>query len=372
MTDFSFRHLEPIFFAGLFDDPILLVRIKPTGRMLMFDCGQIHHLAKRNFTRLDAVFISHAHMDHWMGIDSVIRHLIVADRTIDIFGPAGLGDRMEHKLAGYDWNLTEDYWCSFRVHEISDQSVRSWFFAGADGFNRREAGQRSRTDRLVYQTPHCRVLAEICDHDIPSIIYRIDEKPAFLIDRKRLSELGLTPGPWLAELKKHYFSTSSEPFDRAAPIDNSQPPANADVADPNALIAKIISRQKPRSLGYVSDISYCEDNLARILLFMPDLELLICECTYLAADRHRARAADHLCSSDLSQLLQQLEPGAVLPMHLSKSYRRCPERLYRELVPPARTRVIPVPEFMTSRPLRCDEVAGILRDQPAASCEEIT
>ncbi|MBE0596404.1 MAG: ribonuclease Z, partial [Desulfuromonadales bacterium] len=62
-----FKFLEPAFFSGLVDDPILLVQLRPLGRSLLFDCGQITHLAKRVLRSIDAVFVSHAHMDHFMG-----------------------------------------------------------------------------------------------------------------------------------------------------------------------------------------------------------------------------------------------------------------------------------------------------------------
>ena len=107
---FPFRNLEPTFFAGLFDDPLLLVRVRPAGSNLLFDCGQIHHLAKRVLTALDALFISHTHMDHWMGIDSIIRHRHASPKTIELFGPPGLADKLQHKLASYDWNLAESHW----------------------------------------------------------------------------------------------------------------------------------------------------------------------------------------------------------------------------------------------------------------------
>ena len=57
-----FRYLEPTFFAGLLDDPVLLVRVRPLGSNLLFDCGEIHHLAKRVLTAIEAIFISHTHM----------------------------------------------------------------------------------------------------------------------------------------------------------------------------------------------------------------------------------------------------------------------------------------------------------------------
>lgn len=56
----AFRYLEPTFFAGLFADPLLLVRVGPQGRNLLFDCNQLHHLAKRVLKGVEAIFISHA------------------------------------------------------------------------------------------------------------------------------------------------------------------------------------------------------------------------------------------------------------------------------------------------------------------------
>src|ERR1035437_3712865 len=69
-----FRYILPAFFGGLLDDPLLLLRIRPLKRALLFDCGQIAHLAKRAVKPIDAVFITHAHMDHIMGIPTLVRH----------------------------------------------------------------------------------------------------------------------------------------------------------------------------------------------------------------------------------------------------------------------------------------------------------
>lgn len=55
---FPFHNLVPTCFSGLLDDPLLLLRMRPNGHHLLFDCGQIHHLAKRTFTHLDTIFLS--------------------------------------------------------------------------------------------------------------------------------------------------------------------------------------------------------------------------------------------------------------------------------------------------------------------------
>jgi len=364
--EFPFRHLEPVFFSGLLDDPVLLIRIKPTGRCLMFDCGQIHHLAKRNFTHLDAVFISHAHMDHWMGIDNVIRHLIATNRTIELFGPAGLIGKMEHKLAGYDWNLVEDYWCSFRVHEIHPQQIKRALFSGAKGFQRQDLPPLLRSERLIYQTAQCRVYAEICQHDIASIIYRVSEKPAFRIDTERLQACGLTPGPWLSALKRYYFAPptaegATEPTAERISVAPTHPFAGK---DPRQLLRQLLIPMPAPALGYISDMEFSARNVETIRAFMGAVDLLFCECTYLAQDQERARRANHLCTQDVNKLLEYLQPQFFVPMHLSKSYRGNTGQLYAELSPPPATKLLKIPDLVTPKPLRMDELYWELAGKP--------
>ncbi len=109
-------------------------------------------------------------------------------------------------------------------------------------------------------------------------------------------------------------------------------------------------------MGYISDISFDQRNLNKLLPFMANLQLLISECTYLANHRQRARAADHLCTTDLSQLLKNLKPSYFLPMHLSKSYRKQPEKLYTELLAPPETTILSLPPFLTPQPLQTDAI----------------
>ena len=353
---FPFRNLVPTFFAGLIDDPLLLIRSRPDGRHLLFDCGQVHHLAKRTFTHLDAIFISHAHMDHWMGIDSVIRQLIASARTVNIFGPPGIAERMEHKLSGYDWNLVEDYWCRFHVHEIHREKVESSIFPGPQGF-RRQPGEIVERDNLtIYQTPYLQVQAEICDHQIDSLIFRINERPAYAIDRQKLDSLNLVPGPWLGELKQRYLAgqVDSTPLEVLTLQEGCATPLI--IEDVAGLFTQLMISRPQRSIGYISDINFSQENRETIIRFMAGVDLLCCECTFLTADKSRARASNHLCCDDVNQLLNQLRPAYFLPMHLSRSYSRRRSELYSELNPPAETQILQIPLQITPRPLLATEI----------------
>ncbi|WP_429886469.1 MBL fold metallo-hydrolase, partial [Geoalkalibacter halelectricus] len=277
-----FKYCEPAFFSGLCDDPVLQVRVRPLGRSLLFDCGQIHHLAKRVLRSIDAVFISHAHMDHFMGMDTLIRHVLVAPRTIEVYGPPGIAARLEHKLRSYDWNLAEDFWCSFRVTEVHAERLHSFILAGPEGFACRPEGVAASAGRLVYANRFVRVEARSADHKIPVLIYRINEIPGFSVDEERLAALGLVPGPWLGELKSRYFSGNLSGTPLRVRRSSGAEPREEWVGDAAVLYENVRVQNPPAAIGYFSDIGWTPDNRRKLKGLFSDLTLLIGECTFLA------------------------------------------------------------------------------------------
>jgi ribonuclease BN (tRNA processing enzyme) len=90
--------------------------------------SKVHIIAKFRDTSINAIFISHTHMVHFMGMDSVIRHSHASHRTIDIFGPPGLCARAGHKFACYNWNLAETFWGNFRIGAVSPGRIISTLY----------------------------------------------------------------------------------------------------------------------------------------------------------------------------------------------------------------------------------------------------
>ena len=348
-----FRYLEPTFFAGLFDDPLLLVRVRPTGRALLFDCGKIHHLAKRVYTSIDAIFISHAHMDHFMGMDSVIRHSHASPRTIDVFGPPGLSGRMAHKFACYAWNLAYTFWGNFRVGEVSEGRISSTLYCGPQGFAAHREGERCGD---IYSNSYLTVTSALCEHMIAVLAFRIDEGAAFAIDEGRIAQAGVVKGEWLKTLERLYHSGTLEGHPIAFPAHAGSVIEERREADAGALYQRIRKLEEPASIGYVTDVGFSEENIEKLSGLLKGVSLLVCECAFLAADRNKARRSRHLCTSDLNIILARLRPRYVLPMHFSKTYQGGSEPLYREIEPPPGVTVLKVPDRLTPRPIMASEV----------------
>jgi ribonuclease Z len=356
-----FRTIEPAFFAGLLDDPVLLLNVRPTGRGVLIDCGRVHHLAKRVMKSIDVLFVTHAHMDHFMGVDTVIRHNHVSPRTLELFGPPGMAEKMTAKFRSYDWNLTEQYWCSFRVHEVRHDSIATFLFPGPEGFPCRTKETLPRHDKTLYRNDLLQVEADLCDHKIPVLIFKITERPSFLIDEGKIRRQGLVGGSWLRQMKKRFYhgGLSGEPLTVLRMKEGRV--EEEPVEDVGQLYESIRKEQPPAGIGYVTDIGFTEENLDRVLTLFRGVTLLVCECSFLARDRDKARVSSHLCTTDVNFLLDRLRPPFFLPMHLSKSYIHDCERLYDELELPAGVTMLRLPKYLTPRPLLTYEAARLAR-----------
>src|ERR1700754_2882279 len=98
-----------VFFAGTAGSvptprrglPAILLRAG--GERLLFDCGEgtQHQLLRSvGLPDLDAIFITHLHLDHWLGLPGMIKTFDMRDRdrTLDIYGPPGLHGLFHHSL----------------------------------------------------------------------------------------------------------------------------------------------------------------------------------------------------------------------------------------------------------------------------------
>ncbi|MEE9185493.1 MAG: hypothetical protein V3U81_00590 [Candidatus Binatia bacterium] len=86
---------------GPFDDPALFVGFRYERRALLFDLGHIESLTTREILKLTDVFVSHTHMDHFIGFDTLLRCSLNRKSKIRIFGPKGIIENIKGKLAGY-------------------------------------------------------------------------------------------------------------------------------------------------------------------------------------------------------------------------------------------------------------------------------
>ena len=119
-----------------FGDPGLYVDVKWARRALMFDLGENEALGPTRLLRATDLFISHTHMDHFIGFDRVLRVALGRGKTLRLYGPPGLIANVGGKLHGYTWNLVDGYPLTIEAHEFSRHETRSAVFRASEGFRK--------------------------------------------------------------------------------------------------------------------------------------------------------------------------------------------------------------------------------------------
>ncbi|MEO1767219.1 ribonuclease Z [Thiobacter aerophilum] len=325
--------MRPLFHPQLvndpFGDPALYVDCLFEGRALLFDLGDLRALPPRKLLRISHVFVSHAHMDHFMGFDWLLRVCLGRDRAMHLFGPPGFLDQVEHKLAAYTWNLVHNYETDFTLHvtEIEPgRGARRACFRCRNAFRREEEASFPATDVLVAK-PLFRVRSTLLDHRTPCLAFALEEQAHVNVWKNRLKETGLAPGPWLRLAKQAMLE--AKPDD--TPIEALTQEGKKRMVTLGMLRGDVVHRGPGQKIVYVTDAVYHEENARRIIALAQGADLLFIETPFLDELAERARKRCHLTAWQAGTLARAAGVNQVVSFHYSPIYRGQEARLREEL-----------------------------------------
>jgi len=315
-----------------FGDPGLYIELVFERRAVLFDLGDLAPLPPRKLLRVSDVFVSHMHMDHFAGFDRLLRYCLGREKVLNLYGPPGLIDAVDHKLAAYSWNLVSGYEGNLRIRasEYRDEGCLAVAeFAGRDGF-RRTQGRHVRVDGgvLLDDAGFC-VRARTLDHGIPCLAFAIEERVHVNIWRNRLEALGLAIGPWLGGLKEAILrgDADSTPIPVAWRQGSGPRPATLSLGQ---LVREIVRLTPGRKISYVVDAAYTDENADRIVALAQGSDTLFIETPFLQAEEKRAAQRRHLTAGQAGTLARMAQAKRLVALHYSPRYEGRGEDLARE------------------------------------------
>ena len=245
--------------------PALLLRAG--GDRILFDCGegtQQQLLRSVGLPELDAVFITHFHLDHWLGIVGMLRtfDLRARERTLDVYGPPG-ARALFHSLkpligrTGYP----------LQVHELEPHGEVRY-----DGY-------------LIASFP--------VNHRVDAYGYAFieDDRPG-RFDVERARELGVAEGPDFGRLQR------GETVDGVRPEQVVGPP------------------RQGRRIVYSGDTMPVQT----VEVYGHRADVLVHEATFLEDERARARETGHSTARQAAQIARDADVTLLALMHLSTRY----------------------------------------------------
>ena len=110
-------------------------------------------------------------MDHFIGFDFLLRHLLGRDKTIHLYGPSGFIQNVEAKLNAYAWNLIENYenTLSLVVTEVHEKYIFVQKYKSRDRFKALSPPEKLPFTGTLLSEQSFSDNAVLLDHKIDSI-----------------------------------------------------------------------------------------------------------------------------------------------------------------------------------------------------------
>ncbi len=243
----------------------------------LIDCGEGTQFQLQKYlvptSKINQIFISHLHGDHYFGIFGLLTSFSLHGRTapLEIFAPDGLAEILNKVVTTGDNDLSY----SLTVHTVD-----------------------TTASQIIWENAQLEVLSVPLRHRIPcnGFLFKEKERP-LNINPEMISRYGLS----YDEIKKiksgaNYITTEGENI-------------------PNIMLT--LAPKKTRSLAYCSDTAYFEPLLATIT----GVDLLYHEATFDSQQHENAQRSLHSTAAQAAKIAALANVKKLILGHFSPRYK---------------------------------------------------
>src|SRR5206468_10069462 len=253
---------------------------------LLFDAGDLSPLSARDLLRVSHVFVSHMHMDHFIGFDALLRVNVGREKVIRVAGPPGIGERVCHKLNGYDWDLVERYDTEL-VFEVVDVGPNGPERASRLSFKNRFDPEPMQAG-MVAEAVELKVETALLEHHGPCVGFAVSEPAHVNVWKSRLDERGIETGQWLQALKAAVLAGAPGDFPILLPGGEQRPLGQ---------LRDLVTVSRGQKIAHVTDVADTPANRRAIARLAIGADLFFLEARFAAADADAARQRAHLTTT---------------------------------------------------------------------------
>jgi ribonuclease Z len=249
----------------------------------LIDCGEGTQLQLRkyniNFNRINHIFISHLHGDHYLGLMGLLQtmHLLGREKELFVYGPEGLKTILDTHFK---------YSKSFLKYPLQFKAV-----------NMEQSSTIFENEKLIVNTV-------ILKHKIPCTGFVFKEKPKPRRINPKAIEKYKVPKYAINKLK------SGIDFESSA----------GEIIKNNLLTHDSLPSY---SYAFCSDTAYFEDILPEI----NNVSLLYHESTFLEKDKKLANKTLHSTAKEAASIAQQAKANKLIIGHFSNRYSQLTDLL---------------------------------------------
>ncbi|MGG5810300.1 hypothetical protein [Falsiroseomonas sp. CW058] len=314
--------LHPRLLNGRTGDPAVFVEAMHAPGAVLFDCGDLSALSPGHLLRVEALCVSHAHMDHWADLDRLLRPLVGREKTLRLVGPPGLAARLHHRMRSYTWNLV-DRIAAELVLEVTEVHPAPPFPRSRLRLRTAFAAEEMPPlapgpDGALLTVGALRLHAALLDHGTPSLGFALREAVHLNVWRSRLDAAGLPTGPWLAGLKAAVAAGLAD--DHPVPVFARPAEARGAPRRPLGALRDLVGVSPGQRIAYLTDFADTPANRAAAIDLARGADTLFIEAPFLAADAAIAADRMHLTTAAAGVIARAAGVRRVEPFHLSPRY----------------------------------------------------
>ena len=305
---------------GPFDDPGLFIPFLFEKRAILFDLGDIYTLSARDVLKISHVFISHTHMDHFSGFERLLRICLGREKRLCFYGPEGFLRNLEGKLAGYSWNLVDNFTHQFIIQatEVRSDCLLMAEYPLHRRFLKPQPSLKKPFGNVLVREPALSATTVLLDHGIPCLGFSIRERFHVNIRKDSLRELGLETGSWLKDFKQALFH--GQPLDSDFVVGPGKKGGSKTRLTLGNLVEQIAIITPGQHIAYVTDVVYDDANAAKITQLAQGADHLFIEAAFLEKDRDIAKEKCHLTAWQAGTIAGRAGVKQFTLFHFSPRY----------------------------------------------------
>lgn len=252
------------------------IAVRYEGEIILFDCGEAAQIrlqqAGLSAFKINKIFITHLHGDHFYGLPGLVYSLSMArrDSPLTIYGPKGVGDLKKLLEVGYN----------FMTFKINFKEIKPG---------------------VVLETDKYQIKAVEVEHEIPALAYSFQEKDMIKVRKEKIK--GIKTGPWVQEVMK----------------------GKTVVVNGKKIGPEILHKNPGRKIVYSGD---CRPS-PKLLELAKGADLLIHEATYSEEDSEKAEDRYHSTALEAAQIAKKAEAKKLVLTHYSRKLKS-PQTLVKE------------------------------------------
>ncbi len=307
---------------GSTGDPVLYVDYPASHNALLFDGGDNASLPMEKLADLTAVFITHHHVDHFIGFDRIVRANIDSAKTLSVFGPAGTIAKASDRIRSYEYLFFPFQQITIRITEVHADRLRSAVLECRKRFPEPEITETpwNGTDP-IFDNDDVAVEAGLVDHAVPCLAFAMREKPGFALDTARLETGLLRPGTWIGEVHQALVEGAMER--RSIEVEGCR-------LSVRTLADRYFKASPGARIAYITDTAWSDASRPVLLRLAAKADRLYCDSFYSENEAKSAEKHRHMTATRAANLAKEAKVQELVLIHFAKRYAGNYGRLVEE------------------------------------------